>query len=440
MQPAIKDLLSTLDSGQTGQQVYDLIQRLYPVFRCITGDGNRETLQILREHIPPLTVHEVPTGTQVFDWTVPKEWNVRDAWVKDPKGNKVADFKDCNLSVVGYSTPVRAKLTLGELKPHLFTLPENPDWIPHRTSYFKETWGFCLPHSTLTALEDGEYEICIDSDLKDGHLTYGELFIPGQSEDEVLFSTHICHPSLCNDGLSALAVYTLLAQHLIDADLRYSYRFLFLPVTIGAITWLALNEAKVPKIKHGMIASCLGDGANPTYKKSRQGNAEIDRVVETVLRERGTPYEINEFVPHGYDERQFCSPGFDLPVGLLSRTPPGTYPEYHTSADNFDLIEPEHLGESFGLILTALSVLEHNRTYQNLNPKCEPQLGRRGLYSVFGGRPDAKATELALLWVLNLSDGRHSLLDIAERSGLTFEKTHEAAALLHQHDLLEECL
>jgi aminopeptidase-like protein len=415
--------------------VIDLIAAAYPICRSITGDGVRRTLAMIRERIP-LEIREVPSGTPVFDWTVPKEWNIRDAWIKDPSGKKIVDFQDCNLHVLNYSVPVHEKLPLAELKKHLFSLPDQPDLIPYRTSYYKEAWGFCLSHRALESLPDGEYEVLIDSTLRDGSLTYGECLLPGDSEREVLLSTHVCHPSLCNDNLSGIAVMTELARAL-QARLRrrYSYRFLFIPGTIGSITWLALNEVK---IDHGLVAANLGDPGKFHYKKSRQGNAEIDRAVLAVLKASGEPFGVEEFVPFGYDERQYCSPGFNLAVGSLTRTPYGRYPEYHTSADNLDFVRPEALEGSLRAYLAVMDVLEGNRRYRNLNPRCEPQLGRRGLYRAIGGDESGRARELALLWVLNLSDGEHDLLGVAERSGLSFAAIREAADALLEVGLLEE--
>jgi aminopeptidase-like protein len=390
---------------------------------------------MIQERIP-LEIREVPTGTRVFDWTVPKEWNIRDAWIKDPSGRKVVDFQDCNLHVLNYSVPVHERLPLAELKKHLFSLPDKPDLIPYRTSYYKEAWGFCLRHRTLESLPEGEYEVLIDSTLADGSLTYGECLLPGDSDREVLLSTHVCHPSLCNDNLSGIAVMTELARELRSwPRRRYSYRFLFIPGTIGSIAWLALNEVK---IDHGLVAANLGDPGTFHYKKSRRGTAEIDRAVLSVLRSSGEPFGVEDFVPFGYDERQYCSPGFNLAVGSLTRTPYGRYPEYHTSADNLDFVKPEALEGSLRTYLAVMDVLEGNRRYLNLNPKCEPQLGRRGLYRTIGGDESGRARELALLWVLNLSDGEHSLLDIAERSGMSFAAIREAAGALLEVGLLEE--
>lgn len=383
----------------------------------------------------PLKTFEVPTGTSVFDWTVPKEWNIRDAYIKDRAGKRVVDFQACNLHVLNYSAPIRAKMPLSELKPHLFTNPKNPDWIPYRTSYYKEDWGFCLSHNQMLALEDGEYEVCIDSTLKDGHLTYGEYFVPGRSTDEVLISCHICHPSLANDNLSGLTVATSLAQHLSGRDLRYSYRFLFIPGTIGAITWLARNREAAGRIRHGLVLAGIGDKAGFHYKKSRLGNAEIDRAAAHVLAHNIQAAEIVEFSPYGYDERQYCSPGFNLAVGCLMRSVWGTFPEYHTSADNLEFIHPLQLAGSLRVCAEILDVLEYNRRYRNVNPYCEPQLGKRNLYPSAGG--GSFETEInARLWLLNLSDGEHSLLDIAERSGLPFTAIRGAAEILLQSGLL----
>jgi aminopeptidase-like protein len=421
--------------GVAGEEMYRFIERAYPICRSITGDGVRRTLAMIQQRIP-LEIREVPTGTPVFDWTVPREWNIRDAWIKDPSGRKVVDFQECNLHVLNYSVPVHEKLPLAELKKRLFTLPDQPDLIPYRTSYYKETWGFCLRHRTLEELPEGEYEVFVDSTLADGALTYGECLLPGDSEREVLLSTHVCHPSLCNDNLSGIAVMTELARELrARPRRRYSYRFLFIPGTIGSITWLALNDVKVD---HGLVAANLGDPGAFHYKKSRRGNTEIDRAVLAALKDSGEPFGVEDFVPFGYDERQYCSPGFNLAVGSLTRTPYGRYPEYHTSADNLDFVKPEALEGSLRAYLAVIDVLEGNRHYLNLNPKCEPQLGRRGLYRTIGGDESGRSRELALLWVLNLSDGENSLLDIAERSGISFAAIRTAADALLAVELLRE--
>jgi aminopeptidase-like protein len=418
-----------------GTEIHGLITELFPICRSITGNGVRETLSIIGRHIP-LEIHEVPTGTEVFDWTVPKEWNIRDAYIKNSRGEKVVDYRKSNLHVVNYSTPVRIKMPLEDLKKHVFSLPEYPDRIPYRTSYYNESWGFCLAHNDLLRLRDGEYEVCIDSKLEPGHLTYGEYLIKGESDAEVLISTHICHPSLANDNLSGVALATFLARELGGRRSRYSYRFLFVPGTIGSITWLCRNQGGVDKIKHGLVLVDVGDAGKFTYKKSRRGEAEVDRAVIHVLKHSTSDYDARQFDPYGHDERQYCSPGFNLPVGCFSRTPHGEFPEYHTSADDLTFVRPEYLSESFAMCLSILSVLDDNRRYVNLNPMCEPQLGKRGLYRMIGGPKDGGVQEVALLWTLNFSDGAHSLLDISERSGIKFDVVKKAADALLQHELL----
>jgi len=347
----------------------------------------------------------------------------------------VVDFQKSNLHILNYSTPVRAKMTLRDLKPHLHTIPQHPDWIPYRTSYYKEDWGFCLTHNQMLALKDQEYEVCIDSSLENGSLTYAECYIPGRTSEEILISCHACHPSLANDNLSGLSVATFLARLLSGKDLRYSYRFLFIPGTIGAITWLSRNREAVSRIRHGLVLTSIGDRGPFHYKKSRQDTAEIDRAARHVLNHTSPAATILPFAPVGYDERQYCSPGFNLPVGCLMRSVWGTFPEYHTSADNLDFLSPESLAESLKVCASIFRVLENNRSYQNLAPFCEPQLGRRGLYHSTGGvSPESEIN--ARLWVLNMSDGQHSLLDIAERSGLPFALLHDAAELLSHNGLL----
>ena len=422
-----------------GQEIYQLIEELYPICRSITGDGFRQSLGIMGKHIP-LDVHEVPSGTAVLDWTVPREWNIRDAYIKNSAGEKIVDFKNSNLHVLNYSVPVNRKLRLDELKEHLFSLPDYKDWIPYRTSYYKENWGFCVTHNLLESLADDEYEVVINSSLENGHLTYAEYLVPGEADDEFLISCHCCHPSLCNDNLSGMGLAIQLAKTLGQRKPRYTYRFLFIPGTIGSITWLAHNRETVSKIKHGLVVACVGDRGKLHYKKSRHGDREIDRAALHVLSQAGQEYGIIDFFPYGYDERQYSSPGFDLPVGCLSRTPHGKFPQYHTSADNLDFISAECLGDSYEKYLQIIDVIESNKVYKNTHPYGEPQLGRRGLYAAFGGRKDSNAWEMAMLWILNFSDGQHSLLDIAEQSGTPFTLIRECADVLVQHELLVEIL
>lgn len=420
-----------------GEEMHALIRRLYPICRSLTGDGVRTTLDILEERLP-LTRCEVPTGTPAFDWTVPKEWNITDAYVKDRSGRRVIDFQESNLHVVSYSTPVHATMTLEELRPHLHSLPDHPSWIPHRTTYFNETWGFSLRHEDLERLEPGDYEVKIDSTLEDGTLTYAELFVPGDSDEEVLLSCHICHPSLCNDNLSGIALATFLAEHLLGSPRRRSYRLLFIPGTIGSIVWLAHHRDQVKHVTGGLVLSTAGDRGHLHYKRSRSGDAEIDRAVLHVLRHSADDFSVRDFEPYGYDERQYSSPGFGLPIGSLTRTPYGQFAEYHTSADDLDFVSPTHLEDTLSKHIEVLDILEGNGRFLNTNPYCEPRLGHRGLYSLLGGRKGDNAAELAVLWVLNLSDGSTTLLEIADRSGIRFRHVLQAAQALVEVDLLTE--
>lgn len=432
----VPELKSQIDLEKVGREMYQLISDLYPICRSITGNGFRETLNIIKEYIP-IEIHEVESGTKVFDWTVPKEWNIRDAYIKAPDGKKIVDFQQSNLHVVNYSIPVKKRMSLAELQPHLHTLPEHPEWVPYRTAYYDEIWGFCMRHDQYLALKEGQYEVVIESSLEPGHLTYGEFYLQGESGDEVLISCHCCHPSMCNDNLSGMAISTFLAKKMSALRLKYSYRFLFVPGMIGSITWLSVNEDKVSNIKHGLIAACLGDPGNSTYKKSRRGNAEIDRTVQHVLKHSGSDYKVVDFFPYGYDERQYCSPGFNLPVGCLMRTSHGEFPEYHTSADNLDFVHPQYLSDSFSKFIAIFNLLENNGKYVNLSPKCEPQLGKRGLYNAIDGTSHSRINQMAMLWVLNLCDGEHTLLDIAEKANLSFETVAQVASILQEHKLLE---
>lgn len=420
---------------RTGAELHALVERLYPICRSITGDGVRQTLDIIGEHIS-LERHEVPTGTAVLDWTIPQEWNIRDAYVAAPDGTRVIDFRESNLHVVGYSVPVRQRMPLSELREHLHTLPDQPSWVPYRTSYYAPAWGFCLAQEKLDALPEGDYDVVIDSTLADGSLTYAEHVVPGRVTDEVIVSCHVCHPSLANDNLAGIAVAISLAQQLALTQPHYTYRFLFMPGTIGSITWLARNASRIEKVRHGLVLACAGDPGSLTYKKSRRDDAEIDRVLQHVLRSR--EHRVVDFSPYGYDERQFCSPGFNLGVGSLTRTPYAGYPEYHTSADNPGFVSPAAMEDTLSALRDAFGVLDRNRRYVNLSPYGEPQLGKRGLYDSLGGRSDAKQAQMAMLWVLNLSDGSHSLLDIAERAGLPFDIVDVAARALHDAGLVKE--
>jgi aminopeptidase-like protein len=421
-----------------GGDMHALITRLYPICRSITGNGVRETLRILREQIP-IEIREVPSGTQVFDWTVPREWNIRDAWIKNRAGERIVDFQKLNLHVVSYSVPINRKMRLAELRDHLFTVTDHSDWVPYRTSYYTESWGFCLSENQLSQLRETEqYDVCIDSSLENGHLTYGEYLLKGQQSEEVLISSHICHPSLANDNLSGIAIAVELARHLASSPRRYSYRFLFIPGTIGSITWLSQNENVVKRIRHGLVLTCVGDAGNITYKRSRRGNAEIDRAFIHVLKHSGDPHKVIDFFPYGYDERQYCSPGFNLPVGCMMRSPHGQCPEYHTSGDNLAFVRPQALADSLEKCRSVIDLLESNRIHINQQSKCEPQLGRRGLYTGLGSADERRRHEMALLWVLNLSDSEHDLLAIAERADVPFSEIKVAADALSRTGLLKE--
>ncbi|MCQ4632353.1 DUF4910 domain-containing protein [Shinella sp. CPCC 100929] len=432
--PRVDDGIVREGPADLGGELHALVSRLFPICRSITGEGVRETLAILSEHID-IAVREVPSGTPVFDWTVPQEWTVRNAHIRTASGRVVVDFAQSNLHLVSYSEPVARRMPLSELRAHLHTLPDQPDLIPYRTSYYRRDWGFCMRHRDYLALEEGDYDVFIDTTLADGSLTYGEVFLPGTTEREVLLTAHICHPSLANDNCSGLAVLTLLARMLAGRQNRYGYRFLFAPGTIGALCWLAGNEDRLAGIDHSLVVSCIGDAGGPVYKRSRRGDAMIDRVMESV-RCAGRKVTMLDFSPYGYDERQFCSPGFNLPVGLLQRSAFGTFPEYHTSADNLDLVRPDHLASSFRMITDIIDILETDWVPLNLSPKGEPQLGRRGLYSATGGHKTTSDITMAYLWVLNLADGSHGLLDIASRSGLPFADIAYAADRLKQCGLL----
>lgn len=434
--PETIDPLDPERKAALGKSLYGLVEELYPICRSITGDGVRETLRVIGRQLP-IEVHEVPSGAPVLDWTVPREWNIRDAFVKNAAGERVIDFREHNLHVVSYSVPVSARMSLEELRPHLHSLPEHPDWIPYRTSYYSESWGFCLSENRLRALPDGEYEVVIDSTLEPGRLTWGELLLPGETEEEVLVSTHVCHPSLCNDNLSGVSIAVHLAHALSESRRRYSYRFLFIPGTIGSISWLARNRDTVGRVSHGLTLVCLGDRSKLGYKKTFAGDRAIDRIVPHVLAERGEPFDVIDFFPYGYDERQFNSPGFRMPVGSLMRGRHGEFPEYHTSADDLAFVSPERLAESYAVCRRIAEVLEGNRRYRSLSPWAEPQLGRRGIYKAMGGDRSPGELQMAILWLLACADGEHDLVAVARRSQMGFDLLRRAADLLEAHELLE---
>jgi aminopeptidase-like protein len=424
------------DCLPVAEEIASLAARLMPICRSITGQGVQDTLDILGERIPIERTH-VPSGTAVLDWEVPKEWNVREAYILDPQGRRVVDFREHTLHLVSYSIPVRRKMSLAELRPHLHSLPDHPDWIPYRTSYYSETWGFCLKHSVLESLQEGEYEVVIDTTLAPGSLTYGECVLPGETNREVVLFTHICHPSLANDNVSGMSLVSVLAQALSREPHRFTYRIVFAPATIGSITWLARNEAALERIDFGLVIGLVGDPGALTYKCSRRGDTGIDDAARHVVPQLDPAARIHDFSPYGYDERQFCSPGFDLAFGRLTRSANSCYPQYHTSADNLELMRPQSFAESFLAIVQILRVLEGNVRYRNLSPRGEPRLGKRGLYRKTGGT-DLGRTENAYLWLLNQSDGGRDLLSIANRAQLPFDFIRNAALDLERAGLLAE--
>jgi len=418
----------------TGRELHGFARLLYPICRSITGDGVRQTLRLVGQRVP-LQIHEVPTGSRAFDWEVPLEWNIEDAYIVDPEGRRVVDFREHNLHIVSYSEPVSTSMSRDELLPRLHALPEHPDWIPYRTSYYRRSWGFCLRQRDLERLSAGSYRVEIKSRLERGSLTYAEAVMPGRSRDEVLFFAHVCHPSLANDNTSGIAIATALAQWVAGEPRRYTYRFVFAPGTIGSLCWLARNESRLSRVRHGMVLALLGDPGPLTYKMSRRENTEIDDVARYVLSVTDPRAQVIGFSPYGYDERQLCSPGFDLPVGRLTRSVNGGYPQYHSSADDLSLIRPECLAQSYEACQRIISILETDGRFVNLSPKGEPFLGKRGLYGSVGGQSPAER-EHALLWVLSQSNGSRSLLDIARRSGIDFRHIREAASSLQNAGLL----
>ena len=418
----------------------DLIKELFPICRSITGQGVRETFDILSKYIP-LEVHEVPTGTKVFDWEVPEEWNITDAYIECPDGTKIAQFKENNLHVMSYSERVNTTLDLNELKEHIHTLPDHPDWIPYRTMYYDRSWAFCLSQNVLDSLPEGKYRAVIDSEHIDGSLTYSEAVFPGTSGKEVLFSTYVCHPSMCNDNLSSVAVMTKLANYMSKKkNLKHTYRFVFLPETIGAITWLSKNQKRLAKICAGVNLTCTGNRGPLTFKKSRQEESLSDHAMERSLDDMGLDYNKTSFSPVGSDERQYCSPGINLPVVTLMRTPPGEFEEYHTSADDLSAISSESLDEVYEACLGYIEILEKNYVYVNMYSKGEPQLGKRGLYRKVGGQRSNKVSQTAIKWVLNYSDGKHDLLDISSKSGIRIRELIEAANALEERSIIMRIL
>lgn len=409
-----------------GERMMALMRRVFDEPRSLTGDGVRRTLAAIAERVP-LEVTEVPSGTPLFDWTSPDEWTVRTARITGPDGETIVDVADSPLHLVGYSVPVEARMSRDELLPHLHGLPERPAAIPFRTTYWERAWGFCLPQRVIDALPDGEYRVLIDADLGPGSMTFGEIVIPGETDEMVLVSTPVCHPGLANDNLSGVALLAELGAVLAAGPApRRTHRLLLSPGTVGPLAWLAANLGDLPGVAAGLAVMCVGDAGQITYKRSRRGDTLTDRAATLALRDLGVNHEIRDFSPWGGDERQFCAPGFDLPIGALSRTPPGEYPENHTSDDDLTLVSADHLQASLEATLAILQIVEGDACLINTAPMGEPQLGRRGLTRRQGGQK-GNTHEAAMLWVLSMSDGQTPLTRVAERSRLSFGVVREAA-------------
>lgn len=421
---------------QDGNTMWQLMERLFPICRSITGNGARETLAILSEHIP-LILHEVPTGSQVFDWVVPKEWNIRDAYVANEQGERVIDFKQSNLHVVGYSIPIDETMSLGDLDKHLYSLPEQPDAVPYMTSYYKERWGFCIAHNERKKLTEQRYHVHIDSTLEDGSLTYAELLIPGKTEKEIFLSTYICHPSMANNELSGPVVATHLARWIASKSRHYSYRIIFIPETIGSITYLSRNLKTLKKnVVAGFNISCIGDEGHYSYVATRYGNTLADQVASHALELRGNATKKYTFLERGSDERQYCSPHVDLPVVGLCRSKYGTYPEYHTSLDNLGFVTPEGLSGGFKFVRECLEILENNRVY-NVQCNAEPQLGKRGLYPDLSTKKTGELVSTMMDFIA-YADGTNSILDICKIINKPWHELIPIADRLSSAGLIED--
>jgi aminopeptidase-like protein len=419
--------------------IENYFDRLWPINRSLTGEGNRETLRILSELVD-IKVNSVPSGTPCLDWTVPPEWNLREAWIKDSTGNTIIDFKNNNLHVMGYSTPVSGKLKGRELLEHIYALPEQPDWIPYVTSYYQPKWGFCMPYKQKLQINpDADYEVLIDSTLDEmGEMVVGEALIKGEQTAEILFSTYICHPSMANNELSGPLVAAMLYHELAKwGSTKYTYRFAFVPETIGSIYMLYQHGEHWKKnLLAGYVLTCIGDSGSFTYKRSRLGNSLADRVAEVILRHSGKPHQLINFFPLGSDERQYCSPGFNLPVGSLMRTMYGQYAQYHTSADNKDFISFAAMEEAVLLLLDMIKAIEHNRTYINTLPYGEPQLGKRGLYPTADISKNKEGFVKTMMWLLNYADGAHDLLDISTKSNIAINEFYPVVKALMEKGVI----
>ena len=424
------------EMNDAGRNMYELAGRLFPICRSITGNGFRQSLEMIREILPEIQVFEIPSGTAVYDWTVPKEWNIRGGWIKNLQGDTIIDFNDCNLHVMGYSVPVHQTISREELLDHIYTQPEQPEWIPYVTSYYKERWGFCMSERQKQALTDAEYEVCIDSTLEDGSLTYGELVLPGETDDEIFFSTYLCHPSMANNELSGPCVQTEIIKYLKSLSHRkYTYRFVFIPETIGSITYLSRNlEVLQQHVKAGFVLSCVGDNRTYSMVSTKYEDTLADRVLNNVLKFHYPDYLRYSFMKRASDERQYGSAGVNLPVCAFCRSKYHEYPEYHTSADNMDLISPEGLSGAYEVLVKVINALENNYFYQ-MQCKCEPQLGKRGLYptvSQKGTKGDARYMQDFIAY----ADGRNDLIGISNILDIPVDKLIPIKDQLMEHHLL----
>ena len=419
-----------------GDSMYALLRRLFPICRSITGNGVRKTLRIIAEELPGLTIHEVPSGTQVFDWVVPREWNVRDAYVLDPDRNKIIDFAKSNLHLVGYSIPVKLKVSLSELQEHLYSLPDQPDAIPYITSYYQERWGFCVTHRQRKMItKEGEYTVVIDSELKDGHLTYAELLIPGERKDEIFFSTYVCHPSMANNELSGPTVTTFLAKWLLSQERKYSYRIVFIPETIGSITYLSFNLDEMRRrVIAGYNVTCVGDDRSYSFLHSRQEDSLSDRTALHVLKHLHPDFVRHTYLDRGSDERQYCAPGVDLPVASVMRSKYGTYPEYHTSLDDLTLVTPSGLQGAYEVLCKCVECIEADERLE-VTMLCEPQLGKRGLYPTLSTKQSG-AQVRDMMNLIAYCDGTRTLLEIAEKVNVPMWNLIPIAEMLKSQGLL----
>ena len=420
-----------------GQEMYNLCERIFPICRSITGDGVRETLLILKEHYPELNVCEIPSGTKVFDWTIPKEWNIRDAWIKDSKGNKIVDFQKNNLHVVGYSVPTNLHMDLGELKKIIHTQPEQPDVIPYVTSYYKERFGFCMTQDMLDSLQEDEYHVFIDSELVEGSMTYGEIIIPGNTDDEILLSTYCCHPSMANNECSGLVLTIFLANWIASMqNRRFTYRILIMPETIGAIAYINKNLLELKqKIKAGFVMTCVGDNNAYSYVASKYGDTLADKVAKNVLGYYCPQYKSYTFLQRGSDERQYNAPGVDLPVCDICRSKFHEYPEYHTSKDNMDFISPEGLQGAYDVYKMCIEVLEKNYCYM-VNFLCEPQLGKRGLYPTISQKGSYDSVKVMTDFIA-YADGKNDLIDISNIIGVSAHELIDVADRLLENGIIK---